>query len=133
MANSIDKLAWIHIVDRKILVTRSQGKDLFYLPGGKREEGETDQQALLREIQEELSVELQPETISYLGTFEAQAHGKPEGIMVKTTCYQASYTGHIQAANEIAETAFLSYQERSRCSLVLQIILDTLKDQGIID
>ena len=72
----IDKLAWIHIVDRKVLITRSEGKDTYYIPGGKREEGETDQQALIREIKEELSVDLIPEEIEYVETFTAQAHGK---------------------------------------------------------
>lgn len=132
MPNTIDKLAWIHIVDQQILVTRSKGKDLFYLPGGKRETGETDQAALIREVQEELSIDLQPETISYLDTFAGQAHGKAEGTMVISTCYQASYTGQIQAANEIEEVAFLSYQERNRCSSVLQIVMDALKDGGKI-
>jgi hypothetical protein len=38
----IDKLAWIHIVDRQILSTRSKGKDTYYIPGGKREGDESD-------------------------------------------------------------------------------------------
>ncbi|WP_230406062.1 NUDIX hydrolase, partial [Plesiomonas shigelloides] len=83
----IDKLAWILIRDGKLLTVRSKGKSLFYLPGGKREAGESDEQALLREIKEELDVDLIPETIKYIGTFEAQADGKSEGVTVKLTCY----------------------------------------------
>ncbi|MEK6909452.1 MAG: NUDIX domain-containing protein, partial [Candidatus Aenigmatarchaeota archaeon] len=79
----IDKLAWVRIEDRKILVTRSKGKDVWYIPGGKREQGESDQEALIREIREELSVDLILETIKYVGTFKAQAHGKPEGVLVQ--------------------------------------------------
>jgi 8-oxo-dGTP pyrophosphatase MutT (NUDIX family) len=37
-----------------ILSTRSRDKDVYYLPGGKRELGETDVQTLVREIREEL-------------------------------------------------------------------------------
>jgi 8-oxo-dGTP diphosphatase len=48
----IDKLAWIHIVDGKILCAISKGKDTCYLPGGKREGNETDHEALIREIKE---------------------------------------------------------------------------------
>jgi hypothetical protein len=33
----IDKLAWIHIVDGRILVTRTEGREKYYIPGGKRE------------------------------------------------------------------------------------------------
>ena len=46
----IDKVAWIRLADGKILSTRSRGKDVYYLPRGKREPGETDVQTLVREI-----------------------------------------------------------------------------------
>ncbi|HCI80446.1 MAG TPA: DNA mismatch repair protein MutT, partial [Ktedonobacter sp.] len=76
----IDKLAWIHIVDRRILSTRSKGKDTYYIPGGKREQGETDEATLIREIREELSIDLLPGSITFFGTFQAQAHGQAEGV-----------------------------------------------------
>ena len=47
MNKVIDKLAWIFIEDGKLLMVRSKGKELFYLPGGKREAGESDEQALV--------------------------------------------------------------------------------------
>ena len=49
MSGVIDKIAWIHLDDGKILSTRSRGKDVYYLPGGKREPGETDLDTLVRE------------------------------------------------------------------------------------
>ena len=53
MSKVIDKLVWVLIKDGKLLAVRSKGKELFYLPGGKREIGESDVDALAREIQEE--------------------------------------------------------------------------------
>ncbi len=129
----IDKIAWIHIVDRKILSTRSKGKDTFYIPGGKREVGETDQQTLVREIQEELSVDLAPDSIRHVGTFEAQAHGKAEGTIVRMTCYSAAYQGVLNPASEIDEMAWFVHQDRARSAPVDQIIFDWLKDQNLID
>ncbi len=67
----IDKLAWIELKNKSILSTKSYGKDKYYIPGGKRESGETDEQALIREISEELSVTIDPKTLHYIGTFEA--------------------------------------------------------------
>ncbi|MDQ5950102.1 MAG: 8-oxo-dGTP diphosphatase, partial [Patescibacteria group bacterium] len=58
----IDKLALIEIQDRKILMVRSKGKDTWYIPGGKRDEGESDEEALIREIKEELGADLLPDT-----------------------------------------------------------------------
>lgn len=70
----IDKLAWIELKDKTILSTKSFGKDKYYIPGGKREAGESDKQALIREIEEELNVIVDSSTLIYIGTFEAQAH-----------------------------------------------------------
>ncbi|RZK37443.1 MAG: NUDIX domain-containing protein, partial [Hymenobacter sp.] len=77
--NLIDKLAWIEIQDNQILLTKSYGKDKYYIPGGKREQGETDAQALTREIEEELTVLVDTSTLQFIGIFEAQAHGQPKG------------------------------------------------------
>ena len=83
----IDKLAYLHFQNGKILSTRSRGKSVYYIPGGKRESGESDHAALIREIKEELSVDLIQNTLKYIETFQAQAHGHAAGILVKMTCY----------------------------------------------
>lgn len=129
----IDKLAWIEIKNGKVLSTKSFGKIKYYLPGGKREKGETDQEALIREIQEELSVVLEPESISYVGTFEAQADGHPEGIKVKMTCYYASYTGEIKANSEIESVEWLNYSDKHKTSAVDNIIFDYLNENGLFN
>lgn len=132
MTRVIDKVAWIHIVDKQILSTRSQGKDTYYFPGGKREVDETDQGCLLREIKEELDVELVPATLKYLGQFEAQAHGQHEGVRVTMTCYTGTYSGTLKASSEIEEIAWLWYEDKFKSSPVDQIIFDWLKDQDLI-
>ncbi|MFE7366563.1 NUDIX hydrolase [Streptomyces anulatus] len=48
----IDTVAWVRIEGGRILCARPRGKDVFYIPGGKREGAETDLQTLLREIEE---------------------------------------------------------------------------------
>jgi len=130
----IDKLAWIYIKDRKILSTRSKGKDAWYIPGGKREQKESDQEALVREIKEELTVDLFPETLSYLGTFKAQAHGKPEGVFVQMTCYTGNYKGELKPSSEIEEMAWLtSDTDPNLLSPVDRIIFAYLKEKDLID
>ncbi len=57
MTTAIDKIAWVSITQGQLLCARSKGKDIFYLPGGKREPGESDADTLLREIDEELAEE----------------------------------------------------------------------------
>lgn len=129
----IDKLAWIEIQNRKILGTLSRGKDTWYIPGGKREPGESDHEALIREIREELSVELHPESLAHLGNFEAQAHGHAEGILVKMQCYTGTFSGTLQPSAEIAEMEWLTTADMHRISPVDKIIFAQLKKDGLID
>jgi len=131
--NYIDKLAFIEIKDRKILETRNFGKDTWYIPGGKREHGETDEQALVREVQEELTVELIPDSLVFYGVFEAQAHGKPEGTIVRMTCYTAKYIGEFAPSSEVEKLDWLDYSKRNEVSLVDQLIFDDLKAKDLID
>ncbi|ACU60005.1 NUDIX hydrolase [Chitinophaga pinensis] len=128
----IDKLAWIEIKDGAILSTRSYGKDKYYIPGGKREDGETDAQALCREIKEELSVDLHIATLQLVGIFQAQAHGHTAGIEVKMTCYTAEYSGEISAAAEIEEVRWLQYIDKDKISEVDKLIFDFLKEKQLI-
>lgn len=128
----IDKLAWVHIVDGRLLGVRSHGKDAFFLPGGKREAGESDHEALVREVSEELSVDLRVSTISPVGVYEAQAHGRPEGVNVRMTCFRADYDGELRPSAEIEELAWLTAHDRDRMSLVTQIIFDSLRAQHLL-
>lgn len=133
MMVKIDKLAWLHIQDRRLLGARSKGKSAWYMPGGKREIGESDSQALIREIKEELSVELAPESLEYAGVFEAQADGEPAGTQVRMTCYFADFTGTVKAAAEIEEVAWLTSRDKLRCSVNARQVLDWLKSEGRIE
>jgi 8-oxo-dGTP diphosphatase len=126
----IDKVAWILLSEGRILSTRSRGKDVYYLPGGKREPGETDVDTLVREIAEELSVAIVPATARHLGTFEAQAHGHAGGVLVRMTCYTAAFSGVLTASAEIEEVLWLTYADRPRVSPVDQIIFDDLHRAG---
>jgi ADP-ribose pyrophosphatase YjhB (NUDIX family) len=129
----IDKLAFIEIKDRRLLVTLSRGKDTWYIPGGKRDGVETDLQALTREVKEELDVILIPETVKLYGVFEAQAHGKPEGTVVRMTCYTTSYNGTLTPSAEIEKMDYFEYAKKEMCSTVDNLIFDDLKIKGLID
>lgn len=129
---TIDKIALIYLKNGKILTTLSKGKDTYYLPGGKREGSETDAETLIRELREELSIQILPATITPYGVFEAQAHGKAEGVLVRMSCYTAEFEGELKPANEIAELDWFTYKDKERTSAVDQIIFDDLKQKGLL-
>ncbi len=132
MHKEIDKLAWLYIQDGKLLSARSKNKTLFYLPGGKREVGESDEQALIREIKEEISVNLIPNSIQYVETFSAPADGKSSDTIVKLTCYFADFKGELCPDAEIEEIDFIGYENRTLCSLGSIKVMEWLKNQQLM-
>jgi 8-oxo-dGTP pyrophosphatase MutT (NUDIX family) len=126
----IDTVAWVHVEGGRILGARSRGKDLFYIPGGKRDPGESDVATLVREVREELSVTLLPDTVAHVGTWTAQAHGHPEGTLVRMACYTAEHRGTPVASGEIEEIAWLSLADRHRTAPVDHAVFDALAGAG---
>jgi 8-oxo-dGTP pyrophosphatase MutT (NUDIX family) len=123
----IDTVAWVHLRNGMILCARPRGKDVFYIPGGKREGAESDLQTLRREITEELTVTLQPATVTHVGTYQA---GQPDGIVVLMSCYTGDYTGTLAASSEIDELAWFCYADRPRVPPVDQLLFDDLHAAG---
>ena len=133
-ASFIDKLALVLVQERKQLVVRSKGKTAFFTPGGKREAGESDVEALCRECKEELTIDLKLETIQPYGVFSAQAFGKPEGTQVRMTCYTAEFDGKCTASQEIEELRWIGSDcPHSDLSVTGIMILEDLKSKDLID
>lgn len=128
----IDKIAFLYLKEGKILSTRSKGKDKYYIPGGKRERNETDIETLVREVKEELCVDIIVSSVKLYGIFKAQAHGKAEGIIVKMTCYMADFEGNLQADSEIAEIVWLTMSDIELISPVDKLIFTDLHKKELL-
>ncbi|GAB3206917.1 NUDIX hydrolase [Marinactinospora thermotolerans] len=128
----IDALAWVHVREGRVLKVRSTGKDAYYLPGGKREPGESDAEALLREVEEELSVRLRPETLEPFAVIDAEAHGHAPGTRVRLTCYTAEHDGEPVPSREIEEIAWLGLDDAARCAPAGRRVLERLHERGLI-
>ncbi|MRH90625.1 NUDIX domain-containing protein [Nocardia sp. SYP-A9097] len=122
----IDTVAWVRIEGGRILCARPKGKDVFYIPGGKREGAETDLETLVREIEEELTVALLPESVAHVGTYEAAI---PDAV-VRMACYIADYSGTLAVSSEIEEMAWFTYADRPHVPPVDQLLFDDLVADG---
>ena len=101
-----EKAGLITIRDGKILLCRKKhSTSLLILPGGVKEPGETPEQCLRREIDEELgSVTLGP--LTFLGTYKSPA--AIPGKSVQIDLFQGDLTGTPSAASEIKELIWFS-------------------------
>jgi 8-oxo-dGTP diphosphatase len=132
MVEFIDKIAWMHVEDGRLLCVRSHGRSLAYLPGGKRESGESDDACLVREIGEELGVTLLSGSIRPMGVYLGVADGQPDGTLVRLACYGADFYGCLIARAEIAEIMWLDHDDGERCSPTARLVLDDLHARSII-
>ncbi len=88
------------IKDNKLLMCRKKGEPHFILPGGRPRGTETPEQALARELKEELGVKLK--SAKYFNTWDA-THFKDKNTLVRMEIYFAEIEGEPNASREIAE------------------------------
>ncbi|WP_159943554.1 MULTISPECIES: NUDIX domain-containing protein [unclassified Nocardiopsis] len=128
----IDALAWVHVREGRLLCVRTAGVDLFYLPGGKREPGESDEEAVAREAREEVSVVLRPDTVRRVAVIDEVAHAQAPGTRVRLSCHTAEYDGDIAVDNEIADLAWIGFAERDRCAPAVRRLIELLHAEGTV-
>jgi 8-oxo-dGTP diphosphatase len=84
----------------RVLLVKKKGGPSYILPGGKPEKGESDVEALSREICEELGCKLSIASISFLGSFSDVA-ADLENTMVTIRLYDADLIGEPSPQAEI--------------------------------
>lgn len=131
----IHKISAIVIQDNALFMVRKKGKETWTTLGGKPEAGESEQEALLREIDEE--VHCGAKIIKKLGDFVANAvHDK--GSTVKLSAYLVELVGEVNLDDpELEESGFISadfVQKGIKMppSMTEQII-PFLQEEGLID
>lgn len=89
-----------------VLTVRKIGTARFMFPGGKPEQGESAEQAAVRECEEELRVHLDRRRLHRLGIFRATAANEA-GYVVEATVFCHPTVSVVAPAAEIAELRWL--------------------------
>lgn len=89
-----------------LLLVRKRNTRFFMLPGGKREPGEDALSALIRELFEELELQLDVGALQPLGQFQAPAANEAD-TWVQADIFSAALPHAVQAAAELEELRWL--------------------------
>lgn len=132
----IHKSAGILIQDRKLLIVRSRGKSFFISPGGKIEPNETTQVALVRELKEELNIDVHVSDLSFFGTFFASVIRQEDKYMQMDVFFVSKWKGEITPTSEIEEIKWIdstTVKDIELGSVFLHDVLPKLKEQNLIN
>ena len=132
----IHKAAGILIKDGKLLVSKSKNKEFFIAPGGKVEKGETMEEALVRELEEEFGIQVDESGFEKYGDFYDEAAGHP-GIQLHMQAFIVKFwEGVPKPSSEIEEIRWIASDIPKNMkvgSIFEHQIIPRLKQEGLID
>lgn len=136
----IYKAGAILIRDRKVLLTHEQGKKFYTAPGGKVEQYETAEEALIRELLEEVNITVTADNLEFFGTFYAEAAGNEQKYLQMDVYIIQAWSGE-PTPNSIEEViddiAWVNTQYRPKSISIGSIfehqVMPRLKVQQLID
>ncbi|MFT0212766.1 NUDIX domain-containing protein [Pseudomonas sp. F1_0610] len=114
---------------RQVLLVRKKNTIFFMQAGGKLEPNEQPKQALLRELHEELNIQLEPSQLEFIGQFSAPAANE-ENHTVEADIYLCFYDGEVRASQEIAQATWFGLEQTQTvplAALTQQFVLPIAK------
>lgn len=130
---TIQKVALAVFKDKKMLQVRSKNQPLvFFTLGGKIEAGESEIEALKREVMEEIGCEIEESSLKFLTQFEDVAHG---GGVVAIKVFEGNLIGSPKPSSEIAEIGWFdtNSDEKNITTIARRTIFPWLKKHGYIN
>lgn len=128
------RIAGIIIRDGRLLLLKGKGYDELRTPGGKVDDGESDEMCLARELEEELGVKM--ETAVFFKEYTNPSPFNPDTIMTIQKTYIATISGDIVPAAEIEAFVRMSKEEFEEnkypiLTVTREIIIPDLISAGI--
>lgn len=111
-----------------LLVKKKKNPTHFILPGGKIEDGESLENALIRELKEELSIEVTKEQLTYFTKVKTIAQF--ENLPITSDIFLVDYEGPISVANEIESYSWIDIPNHDNKELA-KVLVKLKEDKKI--
>ncbi|WP_350348172.1 NUDIX domain-containing protein [Agromyces sp. G08B096] len=121
------------IRDRRVLMVTAREREVYYMPGGKIDPGETAAEAAAREAFEEVALRLDPASLDELFEVRTQAHGEPDGRQVRMRVFRAETDASPEASAEVGAVHWVTTADADRCPPAGRAVLTRLAASGLID
>ena len=131
MSQTLTVVAYVVVSSGRLLVVRKYNTYKFMFPGGKPLPDEAYEQAIAREVLEELGCPVDPPSVTTLGQFTTQAANEPDTQLIAHV-FQGQLLGTPQATSEIEEIRWITGQETDLhlAPLLTDCILPLLRQQS---
>jgi 8-oxo-dGTP pyrophosphatase MutT (NUDIX family) len=108
-------------------------RDVYYMPGGKIDPGETTAEAAAREAFEEVALQLDPAALEELFEVRTLAHGEPDGRHVRMVVFMAETDAAPAASAEVGALHWVTTADADRCPPAGREVLTRLAAADLID
>jgi len=132
----IYKAGAILIQDRKLFLARTRGRDFFASPGGKIDDDETYEEALIRELKEELDISVTADDFEKFGTYTDFVINDKSKKIQQAVFLVKSWQGELKPSGEIEEIQWVGSvlpKNMSPDSIFEREVIPRLKNANIID
>ncbi|KKQ52401.1 MAG: NUDIX domain protein [Candidatus Woesebacteria bacterium GW2011_GWB1_39_10b] len=118
---------------KKILVTREKNRKLYLLPGGGIKKDEDPQQALIRELHEELGIKIDNKNLESLGKFSAPKVGRKTERETQVFIVK-KWSGEILPQGEVEAIEWINSNNLSLSLewILKHLVIPKLREKGII-
>jgi 8-oxo-dGTP diphosphatase len=135
VAKTIEKIGLAVLSYKSLLLVRKRESPWFILPGGKPEAGESDLDALIREVFEELSCGIDLSSVTYMAEFSNSAAGMID-TRVTVRLYLGVLCGAPRPSSEIVELLWYTPDRLSSIPMapsIEQQIVPFLANRGMVN